>query len=1232
MNFNLKNINMKKTILIPFMIILVGNFTFSQSSEKKLMNQQLTEQSNSVVLGYSDSIKASKIPELKIPKNYNLNKSSLPAIVDNSTQPYHRPPYNQVALECGQASGIGMGFTYEINYKRNTPANISSNQYATHFTWNFENNGTSQGVSFFDTWNIVKEFGNPNVDDYGGTMWYGGTGRWMSGYNEYYNAMHNRIKEIYSIPVDTEEGLNILKAWLYNHIDGSSVGGVANYYGNVPTLYTLDAGTPEAGKKVVIAYGYASHGMTIVGYNDSIRYDYNGDGLYTNDIDINNDGKIDMNDWEIGALKMVNTYGGVPNWGDGGFAYMMYRTLAAPYGSGGIWSNKVYVLYTMENYEPLLTMRLVLKHDSRDKIKVTAGISLDTTSNFPQFIREFPIFNYQGGNLYMQGGTSEIHKTIEFGLDLSPLLNLIDSNQIAKYFLLINEDDPSNIGTGNIISYSLIDYTNSANETFCINNNVPIVENGNTILSIVTAVNHSKVEIENDTLSKGTVNEQYEYQLLASGGTPPYSWSFNYNYLEEDSTALFPNVSAQAIATPNNNNSYISHQLDFSFPFYGEFFDEIFIHTDGYIMFDEMPSTWPYQMNSDLFFSSHSSITPFQADLRFYSSNGDGIWYEGDQNSATIRYKASINGNSSGTDLNFAIKLFPNGDIEFYYGNMTYPSMQEWFSGIFKGNNVDFQYSNISSEQSIQNNRYIKFNASTFPEELSISEDGYLRGLILQEYLPTNLNFKVTDASSMVSSKFLEFSTDGINSLLINGFSVISGTDSIIEFGETTSLSIDIINIANQADLNAYMTLTSDDPYISFIDSTEYIGFIDTGIITSISNGFSFNVSNDIPNSHNIVLNTQILAVSDTSESHIELFAYAPILEIENVEIIDGNNNSLDPGETADLILTIKNIGGAKIYNTLISISSNDPYITINSNSGTIPLIEANSSETISFNVTASLLTPFGYNAEFSANYSADNQYSANDIFWLGIGFISEDFETGDFSSYSWIWGGPTHWEIDSTNQYEGTFCSKSGIITHNEETFLAIELNALANGEISFFKKVSCEADVNNHNYDYLAFFIDGVEQGRWDGEISWSQEIFPVSAGNHTYKWTYHKDYSVNSGYDCSWIDYITFPPTNQFVVNLPAIADNKKVLSNFPNPFSEKTNIVFEIDAKSTINLDIYNVGGQKIVNLIFNENYSKGKYSVVWDGRDMSGNLQTSGIYYYKIYINNYIYYQKMILLK
>ena len=36
-------------------------------------------------------------------------------------------------------------------------------------------------------------------------------------------------------------------------------------------------------------------------------------------------------------------------------------------------------------------------------------------------------------------------------------------------------------------------------------------------------------------------------------------------------------------------------------------------------------------------------------------------------------------------------------------------------------------------------------------------------------------------------------------------------------------------------------------------------------------------------------------------------------------------------------------------------------------------------------------------------------------------------------------------------------------------------------------------------------------------------------MTAGTHTFKWTYDKDYSQSSGSDCAWVDDIKFPPTS-------------------------------------------------------------------------------------------------------
>ena len=171
-----------KLIYLPLVLLTV--LSLAATAQK---NQGYSELSP---LSETELLKLSSIPVYQT--GITDQATTLPYTVDNTLQPYFRPLFNQSGLECGQASSIGMNFTYEINWARNLPANITQNQYATHFTYDFINGGSDAGVSYFETWEIVKRCGNPTVADYGGLST-GGASRWMTGYDKYYNAMHNRI-------------------------------------------------------------------------------------------------------------------------------------------------------------------------------------------------------------------------------------------------------------------------------------------------------------------------------------------------------------------------------------------------------------------------------------------------------------------------------------------------------------------------------------------------------------------------------------------------------------------------------------------------------------------------------------------------------------------------------------------------------------------------------------------------------------------------------------------------------------------------------------------------------------------------------------------------------------------------------------------------------------------------------------------------------------------------------
>jgi hypothetical protein len=180
-----------------------------------------------------------------------------------------------------------------------------------------------------------------------------------------------------------------------------------------------------------------------------------------------------------------------------------------------------------------------------------------------------------------------------------------------------------------------------------------------------------------------------------------------------------------------------------------------------------------------------------------------------------------------------------------------------------------------------------------------------------------------------------------------------------------------------------------------------------------------------------------------------------------------------------------------------------------------------------SYEITAS---SFGYQSLTQSIIVGQNDATEVNFSLYPETFIIENFEE-DFVLENWVDGGNNNWNVINGQSADGVYSLKSGDISSNQLSSIEIELDC-ENGPISFYQKVSCEhfgAQTGNP-YDYLAFYIDNVEQKKWAGELEWSYESFDVSAGNHTFKWDFIKDGGVTSGLDCAWIDHITFPKSAQ------------------------------------------------------------------------------------------------------
>ncbi|MBN3034827.1 MAG: choice-of-anchor D domain-containing protein [Bacteroidales bacterium] len=251
-----------------------------------------------------------------------------------------------------------------------------------------------------------------------------------------------------------------------------------------------------------------------------------------------------------------------------------------------------------------------------------------------------------------------------------------------------------------------------------------------------------------------------------------------------------------------------------------------------------------------------------------------------------------------------------------------------------------------------------------------------------------------------------------------------------------------------------------------------------------------------------------------------------PYLVVYDTQIDDamGNNNGrLDPGETANLIVTLRNNGDQPASNTSGVLSTLSSYITMITGNANFGTIQPGMTGTGTFTFSVDAGTPIGHVAGFNLDVTANSgAYTASFNLNFTVGLIVENFETGNFSAFPWQFSGSANWTITNVAPYEGIYCARSGVIGNNATTTMYLTVNVLAAGQLSFARKVSSEA-----GYDFLEFYIDGALQNKWAGTVAWSEVSFPVGTGNHTFTWTYMKDANTVGGSDCAWVDYIIFPP---------------------------------------------------------------------------------------------------------
>lgn len=411
-------------------------FLKNQGKDALELTPATAEEEFITVIGNNDLFLASNDIFPAVPSSVNnATLSSFPPI-GNQQQEGSCTAWASTYYQASQELGLLNGYN-----------NKTSNTHvlSPRWTYNLINDGYDGGSWPDDAYAVLASNGAVSIQSF--PYINGEYTGWDLNAQDWVSAIYNRMS-----PVQYISGIDVSKANLPLIKQLLTNGHVLTFgtyaYSWVFTTIKNDPSYPNpyVGQQACTYVNGTSgaHFVTIVGYDDNLW------------IDVNGNGQIDSG--EKGAFLIANSWGS--SWGNSGFFWMSYdallQTSAVVNGPSRnrqpAMEDRVYsTVPKSAKYSPKLVGQFSLNQTYRNQISIQGGYS-DTLHTTPN--KTFNCFALQnhGGALGFDGSSSTTPKTGTFTVDLTDLLV---SNQNSRYYLTVKDNRSGN--PTNLTNFTLLD-------------------------------------------------------------------------------------------------------------------------------------------------------------------------------------------------------------------------------------------------------------------------------------------------------------------------------------------------------------------------------------------------------------------------------------------------------------------------------------------------------------------------------------------------------------------------------------------------------------------------------------------------------------------------------------------------------------------------------------------------------------------------------------------------------
>ncbi len=363
----------------------------------------------------------------------NSLSAQLPVYVDNATDAdtvkYFPPVFNQVGNSCGPSSSTYYGLTFMTAKARDWDVQNDldgTKKFSPKFIYNHIN-GTNAFTYMAESYTMLYQSGAPTLSEYPNDS---NTSEWCKTGSIWRGAISNRLANYGSFDVyradGGDQGIEQLKEYINNGYLLNYWTGISSWqYKTVSDNLEHTDDNDFVGQHACynVSGNSGGHFMIVTGYHDNIWIDCDGDSVMDAD--------------EIGAIKIVNSWG--TGWKNSGFCWVAYKVLKS---KPGTWPalDDYYWMDVHEYYQPDIVAEFTLNAERREHMRVKLGIGDLADASPDTYIPSSTSYYkdlYDSGGAYNFNGASASGVDGTFALDFSAIMV---KNTSKRWFLQVYDD------------------------------------------------------------------------------------------------------------------------------------------------------------------------------------------------------------------------------------------------------------------------------------------------------------------------------------------------------------------------------------------------------------------------------------------------------------------------------------------------------------------------------------------------------------------------------------------------------------------------------------------------------------------------------------------------------------------------------------------------------------------------------------------------------------------------